>query len=217
MIPLRWIHPAGVALAGHIPEQRIRLTPEAARWPGLPAPLAEALAADGGWLSGGEAEDLVVGELMPLADGAWLGRTQTAIPDTLLRLDARTGPQVADDDRTWVVPRLLNPDGTLAVERSLHWRSGAWTWDPPAGLERILLALRDWLRSPVEAWASDAARLEQARLAADCLALNYHLHLAELSALGWMGERLPPRLIAAACGFDWDLVHGATPAGGNHG
>ncbi len=109
-------------------------------------------------------------------------------PRDLLRANAVPGFAIAG----WMIPQVLRPDGqgTAAV--------GFWTdagFRVPAHLEPVVHALRALLD-----YTGPIAE-EHARLAADLLAVNYHVTLFELGHLAVLTNAFSWAVLSAASGI----------------
>jgi len=112
-------------------------------------------------------------------------------PGDLMRSSAIPGCAVGD----WLAPAILRHDGTACV--------GYWTADgfqvPPH-----LAGIVDRLRATLRLYQAEPgyANAETARLAADLLAINYHVSMVELGALAV----LTPQAVKSAFFAAWGIA-----------
>jgi hypothetical protein len=122
---------------------------------------------------------------VPAAQGG-----KPVLPPDLLRDSALPGVAVG----LWLVPQLLNPDGTWSGARFLRFADdGSLAWSPREMAEHRDVAnrLRGVLRLRADpAWRERSADLlpELTDLAVRLLAINHHISAHELVAWNWMME-----------------------------
>lgn len=121
-------------------------------------------------------------------------------PTLSLRTNAAPGHLVDG----WLVPLVLSVQGTAAIG---YWSEDGFQvprpWD---GLLDRLRALADYV-GPITA--------DHATLAADLLAANHHVSMAELAAAAALTPSRVHAILSAACGVTADLIAAAAqPAAG---
>jgi len=125
-------------------------------------------------------------------------------PAHLLRVDALPGFGFSG----WVLPRILNPDQTLAIPQTLRLDpDGSLRWEPPAGLVDLVQRLRA-AHDSGQTLSEQVRSAEGTALVLDLLALSYHVSAVELSALGWLDTTLAVQVLRCACGIPPDQAAG---------
>lgn len=130
------------------------------------------------------------------AAGAWYVCLDGVTPRDLLRTNSLHSTFAVGG---WMVPHILRDAESVAPV------IGYWTaagFQVPAGLAPLI----DGLRAAVDYVGPIA--LEHARLAADVLALNYHVSMDELGMMGALTNAAVWRIIEAAVGIPPGASHG---------
>lgn len=122
------------------------------------------------------------------APAGWWCCLTGAAPADLLRVNAIPGYMV----ERWMVPQILRPDG-LGTAAVGYWMADGFR--VPDALEPVVDGLRALLdyTGPIEA--------PHAQLAADILAVNYHVTMVELGLMAVLTNAMTRSVLIAAAGI----------------
>lgn len=158
----------------------------------------------GGTLWGG-AWDPRLGTLLKKTAAGWWVALGSAQPHHLARLEPVDGLDIDGvNGHRWMVPTLLKARESFGWVSALPREFRDYQWRDPERFLGIQDRLRHLITWEARGQVPDVPDAETTQMAADILAVNYHISLHELSLGGWLDEALVIRILMAACALGDD-------------